>query len=222
MPGAGLVQGADGALYGTTNFGGSGPCPGGGGSPPGCGVVYRLKKTKAGWTEAVIHSFNGTDGYVPNGQLAVGPGGALYGTTQYGGPDNNGGTVYALTPPAKKNGTWGFASIHAFGGQLPSGATDGAQPQSGVAVASDGSLYGVTSAGGNYTPFFGGYGTIYQLTGSGGSWQENQLYNFMQNGDGGEPISRPAFDAAGALWGTSGAGYDAPPNFGGTVWRYGP
>jgi uncharacterized repeat protein (TIGR03803 family) len=221
-PYAGVVQGADGALYGTTLYGGSGPCPGGGGAPPGCGVVFRLAKHGATWTQSVIHNFTGgSDGAIAAGQLAVGAGGVLYGTTIYGGL-NGQGTVYALTPPARRAHPWGYAVIHAFGGMLPDGAVDGTAPMSGVVVAADGSLYGVTPSGGNYTSLFGGYGTIYSLSNSGGTWQESQLYNFIQDGDGGGPISRPALDSAGALWGTSGGGYSQPYEpFDGAVWRFG-
>ncbi|MBV8594457.1 MAG: hypothetical protein JOZ27_09180 [Caulobacteraceae bacterium] len=111
--------------------------------------------------------------------------------------------------------------IHAFGGTLPNNGTDGALPQSGVIVAADGSLYGVTQAGGSYTALFGGLGTIYRLAyGSSGGWQEQQLYNFTQNGDGALPMSRPAFDPQGNLWGTSGAGFSQPYQpFDGTIWK---
>jgi uncharacterized repeat protein (TIGR03803 family) len=98
-PAAGVVIGNDGVLYGTTSHG---------------GVVYSLTPpTIAGgaWTERVLHRFinNGQDGYDPDGALAIGSGGILYGTTPYGGASSacgttGCGTVFSLTPPATSDG----------------------------------------------------------------------------------------------------------------------
>lgn len=71
----------DGALYGTTNEGGSG----------GNGTVYKM--TISG-SESVLHSF-GNGGGQPNELLYEK--GAIYGTTAYGGV-YGAGTVYELTP----------------------------------------------------------------------------------------------------------------------------
>ncbi len=61
---SGLVQGTDGNFYGTTSHGGAvNPCPNG---APGCGTVFQITPTG---TLTTLHSFNGTDGYDPNGLI---------------------------------------------------------------------------------------------------------------------------------------------------------
>jgi uncharacterized repeat protein (TIGR03803 family) len=55
VPAAGLIFDAAGSLYGTTAYGGS----------SGHGTVFKLTPSADGsWTESVLHSFNGNDGYV--------------------------------------------------------------------------------------------------------------------------------------------------------------
>jgi uncharacterized repeat protein (TIGR03803 family) len=74
----GLVEGADGTLYGSTSIGGN-----------GFGVVYRIE----GGAIAPIHLFDGIAGAGPNSTLAMSFEGSLYGTTQ--GPQ--GGTIFRIT-----------------------------------------------------------------------------------------------------------------------------
>lgn len=90
-PSAVLVEDSKGDLFGTTQFGGSGPC-----LFSGCGVIFEV--TPAG-VETVVHSFSGfpTDGAIPFGGLIADSSGNLYGTTSQGGASNC-GTVFKLTP----------------------------------------------------------------------------------------------------------------------------
>lgn len=85
-PNSRLVEGPDGALYGTA-----------GGGLYGLGTIYRLDATGA----TVLHSFNGKDGSLPAG-LTLGPDGQFYGTTIRGGlPPPGGtseGTVFRMSP----------------------------------------------------------------------------------------------------------------------------
>lgn len=89
-PRAALVQGPDGALYGTTVEGGQ--------APQSYGTVFRLSLRG---TLRLIHRFSedGAEGGTPVGALTWGPDGRLYGTGQSGGAHHC-GTVYRLTPPA--------------------------------------------------------------------------------------------------------------------------
>ncbi len=86
-PYAGLTQGTDGNLYGTT-YGGGGP-----------GTAYEITP---GGTLTTLHSFDGgTDGFFSLGGLVQATNGTFYGTTSYGGdPSCDGdygcGTVYSL------------------------------------------------------------------------------------------------------------------------------
>jgi uncharacterized repeat protein (TIGR03803 family) len=89
-PEAGLVMDDLGNLYGTTQYGGA----------YSDGIVFEVTPTG---TEAVLHSFSGTDGAAPVGGLTLDAQGDLYGTTNIGG--NGGceywggcGTVFKLTP----------------------------------------------------------------------------------------------------------------------------
>lgn len=95
-PYAGLAN-VNGALYGTTQFGGGGGCQSKYGS--GCGTIYEI--TTAG-SESVLHSFSGgIDGADPFADL-IDVSGTLYGTTARGGTnsceDEGCGTVFELTP----------------------------------------------------------------------------------------------------------------------------
>jgi uncharacterized repeat protein (TIGR03803 family) len=148
-PSAGLVIGANGALYGTTLWGG----------PDNAGTVFELTQPAVAggnWTETVLHTFtrNGGDGASPYAGLAIGKSGALYGTTGYGGSSQcSCGTVFELTPPSVPGGSWTETILHSFAG------SDGAYPAANVVLGKDGVLYGTTSRGGASNR-----GTVFKLT----------------------------------------------------------
>jgi uncharacterized repeat protein (TIGR03803 family) len=127
----GVVEGSDGALYGTTQSGGP---PGDIFHPTGSGTVFKLNKNGSGYT--VLHRFPGMagDGAEPWAGLVEGRDGALYGTT-LGGGTNNLGTVFKL----KKDGS-GYAVLHNF----LNIEVDGNRPMAGLLAGSDGALYGTT------------------------------------------------------------------------------
>ncbi len=103
-----------------------------------------------------VHTFNSTsspDGINPYGSLIqlTAPSvpaidGSFYGTTYYGGRFNE-GTVYQLTPGGVHQVIHDFTSFQ-----------DGNWPQATLLQASDGNLYGSTTAGGN-----DGGGTIFSI-----------------------------------------------------------
>jgi uncharacterized repeat protein (TIGR03803 family) len=86
-PYAGLVQGTDGNLYGTTIGGGADTCGG------GCGTAFEV--TLSGKL-TTLYSFDYTDGYDPYAALVQGTDGSLYGTTLYGGTMGY-GTVFSMS-----------------------------------------------------------------------------------------------------------------------------
>jgi uncharacterized repeat protein (TIGR03803 family) len=77
-PYAGLVQATDGNLYGTTYEGGgtNNDCMN------GCGTVFKI--TPSG-TFTTLHSFNFSDGYLPDGGLIQATDGNIYGVTAKAG-----------------------------------------------------------------------------------------------------------------------------------------
>jgi uncharacterized repeat protein (TIGR03803 family) len=102
-PTASVVLGANGVLYGTTEYGGvtaGSPCSYYGAT--GCGTVFQLTPPAAPggpWTETVLHSFTGQngDGSLPTAGLVLSTKGLLYGMTSAGGSVGD-GTVFAIKP----------------------------------------------------------------------------------------------------------------------------
>jgi hypothetical protein len=218
-PEGGLVIDAAGNLYGTTGYGGSGPCLLLGGAV-GCGTVYELSppaKEGGPWTETVLYSFQGgEDGYVAWGDLLADKEGNLYGATFFGGgkgttcdPFYGGqcGTVFKLSPPKQKGSKWAETVLHSF-----AGGTDGANPNGGLVIDSKSVIYGTTSYGGNQickTDLGIGCGTVFKLVPPAkkhAKWQENLVHRFSGGTDGSNPSSGLTFNSDGALFGTGGGG----------------
>lgn len=155
-PLGGVVFGSNGALYGTTRYGGS---------PSGHGTVFELAPpsgTAAGgpWSETVLHTFTSfPGGHAPYSALVVGSTGVLYGTTFSGGRTDPGcqggcGTVFSLTPPAVSGGVWTATVLHRFTNENG----DGAGAQAALIFGANQLLYGVTDHGGSNNS-----GTVFQL-----------------------------------------------------------
>jgi uncharacterized repeat protein (TIGR03803 family) len=152
-PTAGLVQGTDGNLYGTTVY--SGGAAGGGAN---AGTVFAV--TPGGKLKG-LHSFDSTDGAHPSAGLIQASDGNFYGTTEAGGA-NGGGTVFQITAAGTLTTLHNFCTL--------ADCADGETPVAGLVQATDGNLYGTTELGGA-----NGSGTIFQIT-TGGTL--TTLYNF--------------------------------------------
>lgn len=137
-PWAGLVADASGNLYGTTTPDGFGN-----------GSVFELVNTSGNYTLDVLHSFNGSDGNSPFGDLIADKAGNLYGTTELGGAIGA-GTVFELV-----NSSGGYTEkvLHSF-----TGRTDGQAPLAGLFADASGNLYGTTLSGGG-----DGMGTVFGI-----------------------------------------------------------
>ena len=195
----GVIEGSDGALYGTTQVGGR---PGGAEYPTGSGTVFKLNKDSSGYS--VLHRFPAVsgDGIAPWAGLVEGLDGALYGTTLEGGT-NNLGTVFKVS----KDGG-GYAVLHDFLGS----ETDGCRPMAGLLASSDGTLYGTTDSGGSG---IGHNGTVFRLKLDGGGLKI--LHSFPDKpGDGRMPRSTLLEGRDGLLYGTTQSG---GTNDAGTVFR---
>lgn len=233
-PGAALVQGPDGNLYGTTENGGT----------LGWGTVFR---TTTNGALSTVANFNLYDGFTPASDLIVGSDGALYGAAAFSA--NSDGTVYRVTT----NGT--FTTLTTFygadgnepnaliqaangsfygttfeGGANGNGtifelATNGALtslasfnytnggslPYDSLLQTSDGNFYGTTFEGGAY-----GYGEVFEMSPLG---EVTTLYSFTGQSDGAHPAAALILGTDGNFYGTTvygGAFQD------GTVFRLAP
>ncbi len=102
-------------------------------------------------TFTTLHSFDGTDGKVPEAGLVQATNGNLYGTTGSGGA-NGDGTIFKITP----SGT--LTTIYSFC-PPPNRCTDGAYPFAGLIQATDSNFYGTTSEGGANS-----HGTVFKIS----------------------------------------------------------
>lgn len=140
-----------------------------------------------------LFSFNGTNGASPESGLVQTTNGLLYGTTTYGGLYGN-GSVYQIST----NGI--FSSIFSF-----TNGSDGANPWQGLALGTNGLLYG-TAGGGNYYGQYSIYaGVIYNLT-TNGVYENLHSFSFPAEG----ALPGPLVQAAG------GTGFFGMTQFGGT------
>jgi uncharacterized repeat protein (TIGR03803 family) len=130
------------------------------------------------------------DGAGPIAALTPDAAGNLYTTTNLGGQYSN-GSVVELSPDG---GGWDATTLYNF-----TGRTDGSRPAYGPLIFDNsGNLYGVTNLGGAY-----GYGTVYELSPSGGgSWTEAVLYSFPNDPYNSYPTNGLIMDSAGNLYGT--------------------
>lgn len=189
-PGAGVITGSDGYLYGTTQNGGANLA----------GTIYRVNTNGSNHTVLRSFSSSGGDGYTPAAPVVEGRDGVLYGTTYYGG-SNARGTVFKMN----RNGS-GYTLIRSF---LSSGG-DGAFPR-GLIEASDGYLYGTTQAGGSNN-----VGAIYRL-GKDGAGYAIVRHFLTTGGDGRNPYAPLIEGTDGYLYGTTFSGGAGDTN--GTVFR---
>ena len=232
---AGLVQGADGCLYGTTQNGGAN----------GWGTIF--KSTTNGNLTTVV-TFHGTDGGAPAQTMNLGTDGNFYGTTSAGGASQD-GEVFRMTtngvittlasfnfvngfnPNALAQGADGSFYGTTIGGGLNGDGsifnitTNGALtslfsftytnggflPAAGLTQVPEGDFYGTTYEGGAY-----GHGTVLSLSPLGAV---TMLYSFTGGEDGGHPAAGLIQAGDGNFYGTTFAGgaYDF-----GTVFRMAP
>jgi len=121
-PAGALIQGADGNLYGTTEYG-----------PDNYyGEVFKLSLSGS---LTVITSFDGTNGQEPEAGLVQANDGNFYGTAPYGGLADL-GTVFRLTESGS------LTAVSSFAG------TTADSPTCSLVQGTDGFLYGTTSFGG--------------------------------------------------------------------------
>ena len=175
----GLVQAADRTLYGATMGGGAG----------GKGTIFSF--TPAGTFRGLV-SFYGTNGAAPLGRLALSRSSTnlFYGTTSAGG-QFNAGTIFSM----RTGVTPVLSTLYSF-----TGGTDGAGPQAGLTLGSDGNFYGTTAGGGE-----SGLGSVFQFKPGGATNALTTLVSF--SGTNGASPFAPLMQADdGNLYGTTFSG----------------
>jgi uncharacterized repeat protein (TIGR03803 family) len=186
-PMGGLVQGGDGNFYGTTALGGTGSDD---------GTVFRL--TSSGGFSSLF-SFNGANGSGPAAGLILGTDASLYGTTEFGGANNDNGTVFKITQAGA------FTLLHSFRG------VDGNYPVAELEVGGDGNFYGTTSG----DRAFGGtntFGTIFRITPTG----VLTTLNVFGGTNGASPVAALSYGSDGNFYGST---FEGGPGSGGTIFR---
>ncbi len=130
IPMAGLTRDSAGNLYGTTSLAGQ----------SNGGSAFELSQAAdGGWIYKTLHFFNFFEGASPAGGVTLDAAGVLWGTSQYGGSDDQ-GTVWRLSPNA--NGTWTIHVVAAFGWPAT-----GSTPTGNLLIDAAGNLYGATASG---------------------------------------------------------------------------
>jgi len=175
-----LIQASDGNLYGLTQSGGT----------YGEGTIFQFNPTTK--TETVLYSFgaSSSDGAQPKSSLLQASNGNFYGTTTSGGTAGL-GTVFEFNPTTSTE-----TVLHSFAG----GTSDGETPDGNLVEAGNGTLYGMTTAGGTSND-----GIIFSINLSTGAY--SQLYTFgTQSGDGATPYGGLIAATNGDLYGMTAGG----------------
>jgi uncharacterized repeat protein (TIGR03803 family) len=181
LPGLGdLLFDSAGHIYGTASLCGA----------YRSGAVFELVKQPSGnWTETLPYSFGQylVQGQIPYAGVIFDGAGNMYTTTYWGGANGDGAVVQLTNSPSG----WVETDLHSF-----TDGIDGGFPTAGLIFDRQGNLYGTAWVGGS-----GGYGTVFELTPSGGSWTFNVIYN-----GGGQYGGSLTIDSAGNLYGAGGLG----------------
>jgi uncharacterized repeat protein (TIGR03803 family) len=181
-PEARLVQGSDGALYGTTYGGGSFDM----------GAIFKLDLSGR---ETVLRSYWGGDGLAP-GDSILDREGVLYGVTWDGGTPEGGGWGYGSGTVFKLDKTGKYTILHRFNGK-----PDGGGPEGPLIQGAKGNLYGITNFGGDLTcgSYLQGCGVIFKLDTTG---KETVVHTFKTS-DGLEYPGPVIRDNAGNFYGAA-------------------
>jgi uncharacterized repeat protein (TIGR03803 family) len=208
FPQAGLVMDKQGALYGTTFYGGPGSCDG------GCGTVFKLTPSGSGYDKSILYAFKDyVDGYLPFAAVTLDEStGVIYGTTWWGGTTHD-GNVFKLTPSGSG---YDKTTLYSFDHHLHHG-TNGVMPRSQLLLRPDGTLYGTDFIGGGGCSGIG-CGSVFELKPSGSGYSFEYVYNFRHPLNGADPeFSNLIIDPKGDLYGTTDSGgsktdcYDGGP-----------
>ncbi|MFY9789822.1 MAG: choice-of-anchor tandem repeat GloVer-containing protein [Candidatus Sulfotelmatobacter sp.] len=151
-----------------------------------------------------LASFDKTNGNEPNHTALIqATDGNLYGVTSYGGV-NGSGAVFRVSTTGTLDAIYSFCSL--------ANCADGENPYTSLIQASNGDLYGTTSAGGASKN-----GTLFKITTSGTLTTLYSFCSLAKCADGSEPEGQLAVDTAGNIYGVANEG--GASNFG-TVFKF--
>ena len=186
---AGVIEGTDGRLYGTTKAGGADER---GSAYSNRGTVYAFDRATG--TLTLLHTFSGEDGSAPMAELVEGAAGSFYGTTSrhlttgYGS-----GSVFEVTAGGA------FRTLHRF-----VGISKGRNPVAPLIISRrDGRLYGTTPDGG-----VAHLGVIFAVTRPAtGTGTLSVIHEFSAEGNTGVTPMAGLFEAPnGMMYGTAMSG----------------
>jgi uncharacterized repeat protein (TIGR03803 family) len=160
------------------------------------GEIYELTPGQggSGWSATILYDFAIHQLGCPVGGLIFDHAGNLYGTSACDG-SGGGGSVFELSTSGDG---WTLTTLYSFN---YSGSNEMPGPSSTLTMDASGALYGNTYAEGAY-----GYGSIFKLTPSQGSWTYTSLHDFTGGSDGGYPWGQVILDANGNVYGTTTVG----------------
>lgn len=182
FPRGALVQATNGVLYGTTSDGGAN----------GGGTIFSIT---TGGNLATVYNFclqsHCADGSTPNAGLIQVTNGKFYGAAAFGGPNQDAGTIFNVTPKGVLTTLYSFCS--------QSNCTDGVEPNGKLVEGTNGKFYGTTAYGGANTSCVNGCGTVFSITGAG---QLESLHSF-DGTDGNVPLAGLVEGVNGNFFGTT-------------------
>jgi uncharacterized repeat protein (TIGR03803 family) len=172
------IQGRDGRLYGTTEYGGT----------HDLGVIFSFDIFKIQQKLVKLVDFDGTEkGSNPSGSLVLASNGRLYGMTKNGGVNGH-GVLFSILPDGSD-----YIKLLDL-----NGTATGSHPKGSLTQFTDGNLYGMASSGGAY-----GFGTIFRINLSGAF---HKILDFGGN-NGKAPVGDLVVDTSGSLmYGTTYSG----------------
>jgi uncharacterized repeat protein (TIGR03803 family) len=200
-PGSGVIADANGALYGTTEYGGD---------SAGDGTVFKLTPSGTAYVESVLYRFRGgKDGDGPLAGLTMDRAGNLYGATLLGGNGPACGTTASgnvgcgtLFELRRSGSSYTEHVLYRFQSGAD-GATPGSPP---IFVGRD--LYGTAATGGGNpkcggAPINAGCGTVYELSPRRrGGWTLSVVYAFTGTpNDAANPFAGLVAGSGGTLYG---------------------
>ncbi|MHB8402461.1 MAG: T9SS type A sorting domain-containing protein, partial [Bacteroidia bacterium] len=205
-PQGSLMQASDGMLYGMANQGGA----------IGMGVLFQYNPSTNVYTKKLDFA-GASNGSTPYGDLMQASDGMLYGMTYAGGTSTNCtggcGALFQYNPATNV-----YTKKIDFAVTV-STTTNGVNPIGSLMQASDGMLYGMTSAGGTSTNCTGGCGVIFQWNSSTNVYTKKLDFAVTPNGS--TPYGDLMQASDGMLYGMTYAG-GTYSNGMGVIFQYNP